>query len=59
VRVLDIDPAPFHALDFLEAAAGGTRKPRRLPFLRGRVAALPVSLEAVILAADLQGPAQV
>jgi Icc protein len=57
VRVLDIDPAPFHALEFLEAAAGGTRQQRRLPFLRGRVDALPASLEAVILAADLQGRA--
>jgi 3',5'-cyclic-AMP phosphodiesterase len=57
VRVLDIDDEPFHALEFLEAAPGGERRQRRLPFLRGRVDELPASLDAVILAADLQGRA--
>lgn len=57
MRVLDIEQAPFHALEFIEAASGGTRRQRSLPFLRGRVDELPAALQAVILAADLQGRA--
>lgn len=57
MRVLELDEEPFHTLEFLDAAPGGERHRRGLPFMRGRAQGLPEPLEALVLAADLQGRA--
>jgi hypothetical protein len=56
MRVLSVDPKPFHWLRYLNAAAGG-RGPEnvRLPFFRARVDRLPEGCDAVVFASDLQG----
>lgn len=57
MRILDIDDEPFHVLEFFDAAPGGARQLRQLPFLRGRADGLPESIDAMVLTSDLQGRA--
>ena len=51
-------PDPFELLDeidYEEAAFRGGTKPRKLPILVARGAALPAGLEGLMLTSDLQG----
>ncbi|MEZ4385121.1 MAG: metallophosphoesterase [Nannocystaceae bacterium] len=57
MRIAALDDAPFHALEFLDAAPGGGTQRRALPFLRGAVEGLPAELDALIVTGDLQGRA--
>lgn len=55
MQLTDFETRPFHQLDYLNARSGGGVERVRLPFLRGRVDALPSQLDALVLTADLQG----
>jgi Icc-related predicted phosphoesterase len=55
MRILEIDPEPFHVLEYLDAAPRGGNQLRRLPLLRGRAEGLPAELDALLVSADLQG----
>lgn len=56
MRVLSVDPKPFHWLRYLNAAPGGRGVERaRLPFYRAKLDALPDGCDAVVFASDLQG----
>ena len=54
MRILSLDPAPFHALDYHSSAAPPGQR-LRLPFLRGRLDEAPGSFRALIVLSDLQG----
>lgn len=55
MRVLHLDPEPFHTLGFNAALPGGSRGGASLPFLTATVDELPADLEALVVASDLQG----
>lgn len=57
MRVLDLDPRPFHELRYMNAARRGGSEVARLPIHRARVDALPHGLDAIVAASDLQGVA--
>lgn len=52
---LTLATAPYHALTYLDAAAGGGCVRKELPFLRGQVRGLPPGAPALVAMADLQG----
>lgn len=58
MRIVEIDSAPFHALEYLDAAPRGGSQLRRLPLLRGRVEGLPAEMDALLVTSDLQGRVQ-
>jgi hypothetical protein len=56
MRILTLDPEPFHELSYMRATgAGGPPEVTALPFLRGTVDQLPAELDAIVAASDLQG----
>ena len=56
MRVLSVEPKPFHWLRYLNAAPGGRGVERaRLPFYRAKLDSLPDRCDAVVFASDLQG----
>lgn len=55
LRVVALERDPCHAIPYLDAAGGHRIERRQLPVLRGRVSGLPDGLDALVLAADLQG----
>ena len=55
MRILDLEPQPFHELAYCGAAVTGGPEERHLPILRAKVDALPEQLDAILAAADLQG----
>jgi 3',5'-cyclic-AMP phosphodiesterase len=58
MRVTSIDMTPVAEIQHLAAAGEGRAASRRLPVLRGTVDALPSGLDALVLASDLQGVAE-
>ena len=57
MRILDLEREPFYAISFQNAARRGGVVSQMLPFLRGRVDALPDGLESLLVTSDLQGVA--
>ena len=55
LRILSIEPTPFHSLPFLNVSSSGKPVRELLPFLRGQVEGLPEGLDALFITADLQG----
>jgi 3',5'-cyclic-AMP phosphodiesterase len=55
MRILDLEPQPFHELAYWGAAVTGGPEERHLPILRAKVDGLPEQLDAILAAADLQG----
>lgn len=55
IRILNLDPHPFHEFAYVGAAVKRGPEERRLPFLRGYVKGLPFGLDAIFAASDLQG----
>lgn len=55
MRVRDVDRSPWRELPYLDAGRAGAIESRRLPVLRGTVDGLPRGLDALVVAADLQG----
>ncbi|MCY3019698.1 MAG: metallophosphoesterase [Planctomycetota bacterium] len=57
MRITSIESSPFHELPYSNVAGGEARKvvTVRLPFFRATVDSLPQSVEAILVAADLQG----
>ncbi|HEY0135022.1 MAG TPA: hypothetical protein VGB85_13100 [Nannocystis sp.] len=58
MRIVEIGSSPAHEIEYLDAAPGGGSQVRRLPVLRGVVEGLPAELDALLIAADLQGRAR-
>lgn len=58
MRVTNIELEPIHQITYRNAAGGGMTRPGLLPILRGKVADLPGTLEALLLTSDLQGRAE-
>ena len=59
MRVTYLEDRPFHVISYLNAARGGGTVSERLPFLRGKASGLPLGIDALIVASDLQGVAPV
>jgi len=55
MRITSLESTPFSTVRYLAAASGGGTATLSLPILRGRVDALPTSLDALVVASDLQG----
>ena len=58
LRILSIETTPFHVLPFLNVSSGRKAVRELLPFLRGEIQGLPDQLDALLVAADLQGRAR-
>lgn len=59
MRITQLQTTPFDHVDYWSAAPGGGSESRRLPLLRGKISGLPESVDALWIAADLQGVAPV
>jgi len=55
---LTLKSTPYHTLPYFDAAAGGGRVRKDLPFLRGQVRGLPAGAPSLVALADLQGRAE-
>lgn len=55
LEILSLEEAPFESIRYLNAARGGGTVTERLPIQRATVRSLPVGLDAIIAASDLQG----
>jgi Icc protein len=55
IRILEIEQRPFRELEYIGAAVGRGPEARRLSILRSRVEGLPVELDVIVAASDLQG----
>lgn len=59
VHIESIEPSPFHVFEHFAAASGGGVTSHPVQLYRGKAHGLPESLDALVLAADLQGMAPV
>ncbi|MCC7193329.1 MAG: metallophosphoesterase [Phycisphaeraceae bacterium] len=55
MRIVELQPAPFHTLPYSNVSSSRQVVAAQLPFLRATVDSLPAALDAIIVAADLQG----
>lgn len=58
MRIVELEDAPLHRIDYADAAPGGGTQPRVLDVVRGRVEGLPRQLDALLVTSDLQGRAR-
>jgi hypothetical protein len=55
MRIVRIDPAPFHSFSYRGTTGEGRPTTLTLPIFRGQATGLPAKLDAMLVASDLQG----
>lgn len=57
MQILELESRPFHRVGYLNASKRGRPESASLPILRARVHRLPVGVDGILVASDLQGVA--
>jgi hypothetical protein len=55
MRIVRIDPSPFHSFSYRGTTGEGRPTTQTLPIFRGQATGLPAKLDAMLVASDLQG----